>query len=912
MNGHQRPIFTMSCRRLLLVFTVLLRKLDSIAVNEAVVEPRGSTTIIVPVESTFSVVDDVGDKENHQEEGFCSLYLARSGIPGAGLGVFTGVDFQEGATIAWAGVYGEQDDSWFQDILIPILDNYKTIPFRGQQRFLSWLGYVWPEEVDTFHHSYLDGVYPHIPGAHYATPEGLNGADLGLYYFYLSEKYHGEKIPINVFAPGIASLVNSHYEFVNVAMDSEESITLNAETADQEEDEMFDPLERAQTLSYSPLAPGSGFVALHDVEAGSELFIYYGDEWHDRYDEKIEHQDQSHTHKGIPDYEDLEHYWVEVDFDTLPSEQDKRNKEKIMNMKIASKSYKIDHVEKKRRLHVDETLRLAALTKDIKTNAQIVELDEVNTTTQTRAKRHHENTTRTMEDGDNIDSDDEDTEDDSPPFRRNIEWLRKNGSCLDNLKVDLSTIPGAGRGAFANRFLSKGSVIAPAPLLALKRQDLIMFEINEDSSRYQHKLNLNKVVGQELLLNYCYGHPESDLLLVPYSPVVNFINHHVNSSMINAEIRWPSDEIAQGLLQRTPQEWLEAHPLDVTDQSGEILMEFIALRDIQPGEEIFVSYGASWQETWAKYEESPQEDMPFRHEIGVPEGFFPSNWLNQLMEYKVEPIEHLQPGEIRQFMWKHNGQPVAKNTFVVGLPENFTTHIRHFAEERGILNLYEQLLAEKILDSDEWYVFDADQHEGDPEQWFALRYKSVDWDFNMHYVAAWNDNARKNVFRAFGSAGYDTVLDSIGRYFGLDSLTCFHTSFMGVSEADKSFMHTDIYATGEVGFNIIFPIVTVDGSKPELDIQSDNADVVVAVKYEHDRAILMSDWGYHRTSAVDYDEKGQIRVVLGMYCAQIDESNHQALKFIYNGEDPAPFIDQFELPIKEIHWHKNGEHRLPR
>ena len=88
--------------------------------------------------------------------------------------------------------------------------------------------------------------------------------------------------------------------------------------------------------------------------------------------------------------------------------------------------------------------------------------------------------------------------------------------------------------------------------------------------------------------------------------------------------------------------------------------------------------------------------------------------------------------------------------------------------------------------------------------------------------------------------------------------------------------------------------------------------MVVAVKYEHDRAILMSDWGYHRTSAVDYEEKGQIRVVLGMYCAQIDKSNHQALKFIYNGEDPAPFIDQFELPIKEIHWHKNGEHRLPR
>ena len=31
---------------------------------------------------------------------------------------------------------------------------------------------------------------------------------------------------------------------------------------------------------------------------------------------------------------------------------------------------------------------------------------------------------------------------------RPVEWLRKNGKCLDNLRPGISTIEGAGRGAF--------------------------------------------------------------------------------------------------------------------------------------------------------------------------------------------------------------------------------------------------------------------------------------------------------------------------------------------------------------------------------------------------------------------------------------------------------------------------------
>ncbi len=54
-----------------------------------------------------------------------------------------------------------------------------------------------------------------------------------------------------------------------------------------------------------------------------------------------------------------------------------------------------------------------------------------------------------------------------------------------------------------------------------------------------------------------------------------------------------------------------------------------------------------------------------------------------------------------------------------------------------------------------------------------------------------------------------------------------------------------------------------------------------------------------------------IRVVFGAYCSQVDETNIAMLRHIYDGDDPAPFADQFtELPMREVHWTKTGNASL--
>jgi hypothetical protein len=96
--------------------------------------------------------------------------------------------------------------------------------------------------------------------------------------------------------------------------------------------------------------------------------------------------------------------------------------------------------------------------------------------------------------------------------------------------------------------------------------------------------------GYQLLLNYVYGHPESNLMMFPYSPVVNYINH--NASTFNAKLQW-SD------LPNHNREWLEKSPDELLsiEHTG-LIMELVATRDIEAGEEVLISYGDSWESAW--------------------------------------------------------------------------------------------------------------------------------------------------------------------------------------------------------------------------------------------------------------------------------------------------------------------------
>ena len=183
---------------------------------------------------------------------------------------------------------------------------------------------------------------------------------------------------------------------------------------------------------------------------------------------------------------------------------------------------------------------------------------------------------------------------------KSIEWLEENGRCLDNIKPGTSSIPHAGRGAFATRRIQKGDMIAPAPLVQLEYDQMLIMESN-DIDNPKSKI---WVRGTQQILNYCFGHENSTILLYPYSPVVNYINH--DSENYNAELRWSE-------LPNHQSDWLNRSVDELVElgHSG-LIMEFVATRDIRPHEEILINYGDRWQKAWDDYVQSWKPDPEYK------------------------------------------------------------------------------------------------------------------------------------------------------------------------------------------------------------------------------------------------------------------------------------------------------------
>eukprot|EP00980_Cylindrotheca_fusiformis_P016009 scaffold4705_cov108-Cylindrotheca_fusiformis.AAC.3 len=176
---------------------------------------------------------------------------------------------------------------------------------------------------------------------------------------------------------------------------------------------------------------------------------------------------------------------------------------------------------------------------------------------------------------------------------RSMEWLQEHGKCQDHLKPGLSTIPLAGRGAFASRDLPKGAIVGYAPLIHIGEAANELLQYTYDTP--YHDGNYTK---PELVINYSFSHPKSTLLLTPYGAGVNFINHASPPLKPNVRIQWPTEE----LLAHKP-EWLIHDVAYLRDTIGKIGLSFdyVALRDIAKGEEILMDYGADWQRAWEEH-----------------------------------------------------------------------------------------------------------------------------------------------------------------------------------------------------------------------------------------------------------------------------------------------------------------------
>lgn len=164
-------------------------------------------------------------------------------------------------------------------------------------------------------------------------------------------------------------------------------------------------------------------------------------------------------------------------------------------------------------------------------------------------------------------------------------WIQHEGFCLGAIRQGRSDE--TQRGAYATQFLEEGSVVMTSPVIPVH---LLSFQMDRRSN---HSNNT-----QQLLLNYCLGHRHSSTLFCPTSSAA-MMNHDAASP--NVKLQWKEPcTILQGSLEEL---WNATTPTT-------ILIEYIALRDIQDGEELILSYGKEWEETYQRHLNRGVSEVP--------------------------------------------------------------------------------------------------------------------------------------------------------------------------------------------------------------------------------------------------------------------------------------------------------------
>jgi hypothetical protein len=186
-----------------------------------------------------------------------------------------------------------------------------------------------------------------------------------------------------------------------------------------------------------------------------------------------------------------------------------------------------------------------------------------------------------------------------PAAIRSIDWLQQHGRCIDNIAPAYSSIRQAGHGAVATRALQQGQIITTSPLHHLPLRTFV------EMYNFEWTLNLKgkpirqavSESGQQLLINYCFGHHESSLVLCPYGNGVNYINHQ-SHSRANVAIRWAT---GNSFMHNTTQ--VERGRVDdlMWNYQPQLALDYVALRDIAPGEELFLDYGDRFDEAWQRH-----------------------------------------------------------------------------------------------------------------------------------------------------------------------------------------------------------------------------------------------------------------------------------------------------------------------
>ncbi len=261
---------------------------------------------------------------------------------------------------------------------------------------------------------------------------------------------------------------------------------------------------------------------------------------------------------------------------------------------------------------------------------------------------------------------------------------------------------------------------------------------------------------------------------------------------------------------------------------------------------------------------------------------------------------------IKAMSWG-GGDRISKNMYRVALPSTLLHELRTYANKMGITDFYRSV----VIDGPPYNPGQEKLVTFQKQNWMVHRPKSH-WMSNMHWLSPADESAHNDYLTILSAGGFDKVLESIGSYFNLNGLSAYHLSFIGVSQCERGFIHTDVNDSGLAAFNLIIPLMLVEGEDPELEILSDDETKTRFYQYEYNVASMIGDDALHATASCDYVAKGEMRICATVYVGDITTTNVRNLLMSLTQAYPPVGNAKHLLDRAGNHWSKtDATKKLP-
>ena len=263
-------------------------------------------------------------------------------------------------------------------------------------------------------------------------------------------------------------------------------------------------------------------------------------------------------------------------------------------------------------------------------------------------------------------------------------------------------------------------------------------------------------------------------------------------------------------------------------------------------------------------------------------------------------LTSVNPGDLVPLSWP-DGRKVKDNIYRVGLPPSVRAELIKYAERIGLYDFLKNIFPHNPIEIGTDHYF----HLRNDELWHNKR-PVGEWCSDMHWISPGDKVAHDGYLRALGDGGMDEILGAIGSKLGLDGISCYHLTFIAVSNCHKGYVHHDFNNTGVKAFNLIIPMELVPGSEPELDVVDFNSNVG-RLKYQHDVGLLIGDNALHATATASYGNN--IRLMATVFLADVNEANVNYMEY---SQPYPPNNPSDRLRDAGEHWKPDGSSRLPR